>query len=101
MKVSLEDPDSWVGLVLVGVAAFLLGVAPKLEELGGMSQVITFRIALVLTLVSFVCFGIEKYLNAREEDVRKAKDAERDTLLKEVLERVRNMDGSKLTNDQI
>jgi hypothetical protein len=108
-----KDTASAIGLVLVGGTAFLLAIAEKLDQHGRLTLEHSFWIAFVMTALSFICFGVEKYLNSKEEKLRaldeaqrkldeiqrkkdeiarKKRETKRDKLIEEMAERLKRME---------
>jgi heme exporter protein D len=98
MFLSVKEAASGTGLVLVGGVGILLAVAPILDQRGRLTLEHSFWIALAMTVLSFVCFAVEKVLNSRDEEARKKQDkerrereAERDRLINDMAEEQKEM----------
>lgn len=95
MSLSVKDAASWAGIVLVGGICFLFGIAQILADKGHLTLEQSFLIAFVMTVLSFFCFGVEKVINSKEENLRKIeenarKDREigRDKLLSDMSQQI-------------
>jgi hypothetical protein len=95
MFFSVKDAASWAGIVLVGGICFLFGIAQSLADKGRLTLEHSFLIAFVMTVLSFFCFGVEKFINSKEEKLRKIEDAARkereiarDKLLNDMSQRI-------------
>jgi hypothetical protein len=86
MFMKAKDAASFAGLAVVGAVALLLAFGPLLVEKGDTTVLHLVWISCALTFVSVIFFGVEKYLNSKDEQDRKKKDDDRDTILKKLLE---------------
>jgi hypothetical protein len=86
MFMKAKDAASFAGLAVVGAVALLLAFGPLLVEKGDVTLLHLVWISCALTFVSVSFFGVEKYLNSKDEQDRKKKDDDRDTILKKLLE---------------
>jgi hypothetical protein len=86
MFMKAKDAASFAGLAVVGAVALLLAFGPLLVEKGEVTLLHLVWASCALTFVSVIFFGVEKYLNSKDEQDRRKKDDDRDAILKRLLE---------------
>jgi len=86
MFMKAKDAASFAGLAVVGAVALLLAFGPLLVEKGDVTLLHLVWVSCALTFVSVIFFGVEKYLNSKDEQDRRKKDDDRDVILKRLLE---------------
>jgi ABC-type hemin transport system ATPase subunit len=97
MLVKIKDAASFAGLTVVATIAILLAFTPFLVEKGALTLVQSVWISFALTVVSLIFFGIEKYQNSKDEEERRQQDAARDTLLKDISDRLKAVQQAQRT----
>jgi hypothetical protein len=91
MTLKTKDFASLGGLILVGVVAFFLAFTPDLVRENHLTLPQAVWIAFALTIMSLVCFGIEKYESSNEEREREKSELARDKRMEEIAERMKDM----------
>ena len=97
MVIKIKDAASLAGIIVVATIAIFLAFTPFLVEKGALTLVGSLWISFALTVVSLIFFGIEKYQNSKDEEERKKQDAARDTLLKDISDRLKAVQAAQKT----
>src|SRR5437867_5760131 len=81
---SVEDFAGWAGSLVRSVIAFILGFAPLIVEKQIANWPALVWVAFVLTVMSLICFGIERRENSKADQERDQKELTRDARIQKI-----------------